>query len=252
MWRRICARSAFLLVFVKFDLPESQLILCLSNITFGEPSLCASHACDNGKLEMTAQSPERLIVDGRPRPMYADPLYRLRRQSRLDLSNPNFSSTGNYRGYIGTWEIRMGLLYLVHLCWDGWDGRSCEVPISDDLRSQLFRAAGAKGFPLHAHWFNGSVRVAIGRRLIYSHHGWSHWHERERVMRFRNGEIVRDRKVDTHAILERWLKRHPEALHALDPDQSGPLGPLMWFAHDDQDWAIDWWPGDFKRASAAG
>lgn len=203
---------------------------------------------------MTAQSPERIILDGRPQPIYGDPLYRLRKQCRLDLRNPNCWSTGNYRGYVGTWEIRAGTLYLVHLCWDGWDGESCEVPITDDdFRRRLFRAAGGAGFPLRAHWFNGLIRIAAGRRLVYSHQGWSHWHERERVMQFRNGEIVRDREVNTHAMLEWWLKRNLETRDWLTPGwvehHEGRPGPLTWFEDDDEDWTIDWWPRDFKRPS---
>src|SRR5579884_569645 len=130
---------------------------------------------------MTAQAPERIIIDGRPRQLFADPLYRLRRHFRLDLANPHIRSTANYRGYIGTWEFLNRRLHLVHLCWDGWNGTSCEVPISRELRRKLLRAASALDFPIHAHWFNGIVRIALGRRLVYSHHGWSHWYEGARV-----------------------------------------------------------------------
>ncbi|HZT19813.1 MAG TPA: hypothetical protein VFA23_10445 [Dongiaceae bacterium] len=196
---------------------------------------------------MTAQSPERIILDGRPHQLFADPLYRLRKRCRLDLANPLSWSTGNYRGYVGTWEISDRRLYLVHLCWDGWDGSSCEVPISGELRQRLLRAASASGFPIHAHWFSGIVRIAIGRRLVYSHHGWSSWFERERVIRFVAGDVVRDREVDTRAILERWLRRHPEAADRLAPSNPDPLGPLTWFDEDDGDWEADWWPPDYIR-----
>src|SRR3954469_16405067 len=156
---------------------------------------------------MTAQTPERIILDGRPRWLFAQPLYRLLKHHRLGLANPYFQSTAHHRGYVGTWEVIDRRLYLVHLCWDGWDGTYCEVPISDELRRTLLRIASSSDFPIHAHWFNGVVRIALGRRLVYSHHGWSHWFERERVIRFKAGEIVRDRQVNTRAILDRWLRR---------------------------------------------
>jgi hypothetical protein len=67
-------------------------------------------------------------------------------------------------------------------------------------------------------------------------------------MHFRDGEIIRDREVDTRAILEWWLQRHPEAADRLDPSNPDPLGPLMWFDDDDQDdWEADWWPPDYAR-----
>jgi hypothetical protein len=195
---------------------------------------------------VTAQSPERIILDGRPRCLYADPLYRLRQRCRMDFGNPNLRSTANYRGYVGTWEIRDRRLYLVQLCWEEWTGPNGEVPVSEELRLRLFRAAQCNGFPIHAHWFNGVMRIELGRRLVYSHQGWSHWFERERVMRFRAGELVRDREVDTRAILEWWLLRHPEELLRIAGPRDAPLRPLIWFdTDDDEDEEADWWPPDF-------
>ncbi len=198
------------------------------------------------RKHMTAQAPERIIVDGRPRALYANPLYRLAKRCRIDLRNPHVWSTGNYRGYIGTWEIRDRKLCLVHLCWDG-DG---ETPISEELRQRLFRAAQCNRFPIHAHWFTGVVRIAIGKRLVYSHLGWSHWFERERVIHFVGGEIVRDREVDTRAILERWLRRNPGGSDLLSGANPDPLGPLIWFDKDADSWEDDWWPPDYVRPSA--
>jgi hypothetical protein len=36
---------------------------------------------------MTGQAPERIIIDGRPRSLYADPLYRLLVSSRFKLAH---------------------------------------------------------------------------------------------------------------------------------------------------------------------
>lgn len=198
---------------------------------------------------MTAQTPERLIMDGRPRALYAQPLYDLLESRRIELERPpgaGFSSAC-WRGYCGTWEVIDGHLHLVHLntMWPD------EGPLPDDLRRKLLRALSASDFPILASWFNGHLRIEIGRRLIYSHHGWSSWFERERVMTFRQGNLVRDREVDTRRILEWWLRRYPEARDGLDPDNADPLGPLTWFepeADDDEDWAADWWPADYVRA----
>src|SRR5262245_11875947 len=105
---------------------------------------------------MTAQAPERIILDGRPRALHADPLRGLVERCTLDLRNPGGWSTANYRGYIGTWELRDGRLHLVHLCWDNVR----EVPMSEDVRRRLFKAAHCDGFPIPAHWFSGVLRIA--------------------------------------------------------------------------------------------
>ncbi|MGO4837619.1 hypothetical protein AB4144_35790, partial [Rhizobiaceae sp. 2RAB30] len=144
----------------------------------------------------------------------------------------------------GTWEILDGRLHLVHLCWDGMPER----PISLELRHKLLRAAACRDFPIHAYWFNGVACIPLGRRLVYSHHGWSSWYERERVIHFREGNVARDREVDTQAILERRLRNQPRLAEMLDPEQQGPFGRLTWFDEDDdEDWMADWWPPDYVR-----
>lgn len=197
---------------------------------------------------MTAQAPERIMLDGRPHALYAAPLDLLADTHELCLGNPNYSSTANYRGYIGTWEVRDRQLYLVQLCWDdGW--RNGEIAIDDDTRTSLFHAVPCEDFPIPARWFSGALRISLGRRLIYSHHGWSHWFERERVLHVRKGEVVRDREVDTKAILERWLQRNPQASGWLDHSSAPPGGgPLIWFDDDDDDdWTADWWPPGYMQ-----
>ena len=199
---------------------------------------------------MTAQAPERIIIDGRPRPLYAAPLYRLLASRRLDLSKPGCRTTGNYRGYTGTWEIRGNALFLIHINWEGWDGTSCAVVMPSNVRARLFRAVPCEGFPIKAHWFNGRLRIAIGRRMIYSHQGWSHWFERERVISVKGGIVVRDREVDTRAMVEWKLRVNPGFRAGLFPDDNDTPIPLLdWsFTADDEDWTADWWPPDYQRS----
>jgi hypothetical protein len=127
--------------------------------------------------------------------------------------------------------------------------KSDELPVPDELRTRILRAAVSDDFPIFARWFNGRLRIAIGRRLVYSHHGWSSWFERERVIQFRGGKIVRDREVDTRRILEWFLKRNPEMSDILsgETDQMN-VAPLVWFDETDADpHADEWWPPDYPR-----
>ena len=196
---------------------------------------------------MTAQTPERIILDGRPHALYADPLYRLLTSRRMDLKMPGCGfSTACYRRYVGTWEIKNETLYLVHLNMMVPD----EEPLDAELRQRLFRAVPCDGFPIKAHWFNGRLRIQIGRRLICSHHGWSHWFDRERVVTFVGGVVKRDREVDTGAMLHRHLKRLPDMHASLAGENSATPRPLAWFDDDDDDWASNWWPSDYRHGAA--
>jgi hypothetical protein len=194
---------------------------------------------------MTAQAPERIIIDDRSRELYAQPLYRLlasRRMSDLFEDGDGWS-TACWRRYRGTWEIVGGRLHLVHLnvMWPD------ERPLPLELRARLLRAVPCQDFPIPADWFNGRLRIPIGRRLVYSHHGWSHWFERERVIAFKHGVVTRDREVDTRAMLERRLARDPDMRSFLDGTEVREPGPLVWFDDSDEDWDADWWPPDYVR-----
>lgn len=183
---------------------------------------------------MTAQDPERLIIAGKEHQLFADPLYRLLKRARIDIEQyMSPPSSACWRCYCGTWEIIDGQLYLIRLERD-------DEPIPPDLRRRLLKAAGAEDFPVRVTWFSGRFRIAIGPRLIYSHRGWSHWFERERVIAFKDGRVTRDREVDTRAMLERYLRRRPELERRLTGKEAWPgIPPLIWLDRAEKDRRAD-------------
>lgn len=100
-------------------------------------------------------------------------------------------------------------------------------PAPAELLQELFRAVPCEGFPVHADWFSGRLRIPIGRRIVYNHHGWSHWFERERVIHLADGVVTRDREVDTGAMLRRRLERNPKFRASLLDNEHGDIEPLF-------------------------
>ena len=160
-------------------------------------------------------------------------------------------NTACYRGYIGTWQFRNDLLHLETLCLlstkelglsMNLDGERHLMP---NERRYFLSLVPAADFPVPATWFNGQLRVMLGRRLIYAHMGYQSWFEKVRVITCKSGRIIRDRIVDTKAILEWHFNRHPE--HAdwirADDAERGQPGPLVWFDNSEDD-DSDWWPPD--------
>lgn len=199
---------------------------------------------------MTAQVPERLIIDGQPRAVFGDPLYRLLASRRMDLTSENpVYSTACHRGYRGTWQLSDGKLYLLHLNLVA----DRELPFPLELKAKVLRAVPTQHLPTFAFWFNGALQLPLGPQLINSH-GWSHWFQRMRIMQFKGGVLRRDRVVDTHAIIEWWFRRHPEARGSFgsNDDAGGPPGTIAWFnASEDEDWGADEWPPDFPTGTEA-
>lgn len=190
---------------------------------------------------MTAQIPERILVEGKPHWLHAQPLDHLLDEREIEIAAPDGRTTACHRQYVGTWDIADGRLWLVALSTFGRE----ELLLSDAMRSWFLPLVPADRFPVCAEWFDGCLRIPIGPMLVRGFHGWSSWFTRERVITCRRGRVVRNREVDTLAILEWALRRHEGLKQSLDPEDT-PGGPLAWITDDDYEHSRgDWWPPEW-------
>jgi len=135
---------------------------------------------------MTAQIHEVLILDGEELGMaFCPPLpeneprlveisieeYRTRDRPKHD----SVGSTANWRGYVGTWEIRDGRFYLR------------AVRGLRELRGDE---------PVFADWFTGVLRVPRGKQLEYVHMGFGTVYEREIHIRVEAGVVIDSTEKD--------------------------------------------------------
>lgn len=128
---------------------------------------------------MTAQTPERLIFEGREHSMCSEPLGDF---FGLGGKRPEFRSphTACWRGYVGTWEVIDGRLYLTQL--KGWLKSGEEATLET-----VFPGYGERVF---AHWFTDTVRLPQGKQLEYVHMGYGSTYERDLLLRFSKGELI--------------------------------------------------------------
>lgn len=195
---------------------------------------------------MTAQIPERILIDGKPHWLHARPLDHLFAERGTEIVAPEARTTACHRQYVGTWDIADGRLWLVALSTFGRGER----PLSDAMRSWFLQLVPTDRFPVCAEWFDGCLRVPMGPMLVRGFHGWSSWFTRERVITCRQGKVVRDREVDTLAILEWALRRREGLKQSLDPEDT-PGGPLAWITDDDYEHLRgDWWPPEWVDGHA--
>ncbi len=131
---------------------------------------------------MTAQIPERLIIDGKETAMaFCPPLpYGHPRIVEVDEAEaardaPFVFSTACWRGYVGTWEIKEGRFFLV------------------GLRGK-YRMLGTE--PLLADWFTGILRIPKGKMLHYVHMGFGSVYEQELHIKIEDGMVVASRVID--------------------------------------------------------
>ena len=125
-------------------------------------------------------------------------------------------STGNWRGYVATWTIENGSLYLVKIdAWicRGWDEKNCgKVELS-----RLFGRRYRKG-KVKADWFSGELRVPDGKLLQYVHMGYGSVYEREITLSVESGRIVRESMSDnTQKSLPSELELQRQELEKIKP-----------------------------------
>jgi hypothetical protein len=136
---------------------------------------------------MTAQFSEKLIYQGEEHRLFSNPL---EDYFALGGYNPGLTSfcTALWRGYVGTWEIVDGRLYLTEL-----DGKLEDH--SDADLSTVFPDYPERVF---AHWFTGKMRIPQGEQLEYVHMGYGSTYERDLILTFEQGVLKAEEVIDNN------------------------------------------------------
>lgn len=122
----------------------------------------------------TPQRPERIVFENKFCELHSSPLEQYdwegRRRPGFQPSPRVFMTTGNWRGYVGLWEIAHGKLYLRGI--DGW--LRAEEEATDSVTPHLKRADLAELFPnrisdgrVLASWYTGTLVIPEVRRPYY-------------------------------------------------------------------------------------
>lgn len=136
---------------------------------------------------MTAQCTEVLKDRGETLSLCSYPLNMYRKSSAKRIALVS-TSTGCWRGYVGTWEIVDGRLYLVKF----WGNVQGESGLKQLGLSDIF-----PGYPdgVFAHRFTGELRCPRGQRLRYVHSGFGGEYESDLFITVRQGVVMFEREV---------------------------------------------------------
>ncbi len=136
---------------------------------------------------MTAQEGEILLHRGEALTLHEAVLYHHLKKRRRS-ARPNFvwSSTANWRAYIGTWAFIDGLLHLVDI-----DARiETAAGMRKATLADVFPRKGRR--PVPATWYTGSLRCPEGERVTYVHAGWASRFERDRIFEVERGRLLQE------------------------------------------------------------
>jgi len=131
---------------------------------------------------MTAQISEGLIYECQQLSMCTNPLGDY---FAMGGDRPRFENncTALWRGYVGTWEIVDGRLYLTELRGDlEGGGEASLATIFPDYPDRVF-----------AHWYSGTIRIPQGKLLNYVHMGYGSTYERDLFLEIEKGVLKNTR-----------------------------------------------------------
>ena len=168
---------------------------------------------------MTAQTPDGIIYQGKGYPLHSQPYSSFPVRRSFVRRNPS-----NDRGYVASWEISDGRLYLTD-----FSGTVCvrlhvkDAPQSDqcvfkhhgkcDIQefgmNDLFDVHTTKVF---ADWYSGELSIPLGTMIEYVHAGFESKYEKYLMIKIMDGVVTGSRTL-THWELElerdefsRWFK----------------------------------------------
>jgi hypothetical protein len=170
---------------------------------------------------MTAQARDILRFEGRELRLFSNPLEQLWGPTRR---RPRFVPTYTFlwRGYVATWSIESGILYLTGISGLVYaDERGNPLYNESDFLSEplgvdrysvptrpasvalLFPGAGDR---VRAEWFTGELRVPEGELVHYVHMGYQSVFDREMRIYLERGLVIGSEVVETGETFRRELE----------------------------------------------
>jgi hypothetical protein len=133
---------------------------------------------------MTAQICDLLYYNGEGFSLSCEPLEPFLEMLGENKPCSKNASTCCHRGYIGTWEITDGKLYLIGL--KGY-------PVNEEFTVEYLFSGQAR---VLAEWFTDELRIPKGKMLHYEHLGYMSIFEKDLFIKIEKGDVISTREVD--------------------------------------------------------
>ena len=155
-------------------------------------------------LWATAQAPDVLKVDGKTYQLQSNPLEPYLAAHGDKMPAPEVRSTGLWRGYIATFALRDGHLYVDDVKMLTKKYLHSDAPEEKQLKSVMAALFGDAA-PRIATWFTGNLIVPTGEMVHYVHMGYASTYSSYLVVTVIEGN-VRERRDMNEAQFEAFRR----------------------------------------------
>ena len=131
-------------------------------------------------LFATAQEPDRIIFKGINYPLIVNPMEPY--FEKFPDKRPRFDMTSLWRGYVATFEIIENELWVTE--------------IKKSNKASIIKEVLDGKNKMKIDWFSGLLVIPQGKIIDYVHMGYSSTYEHYIVLEIRNGNFIKELKMD--------------------------------------------------------
>lgn len=145
---------------------------------------------------MAAQLPDIVLLNGKVRDLYSNPLESY--WEKTGRKRPNFKTQQNCnRGYVASWLIKGSNLVLTDITGIYYRSGLFGKRESQITISRLFPKS--KSQAILANWFSGKLRIPDGNMTAYEHNSYNSRFEKEIIITVDKGQVIKMVTLDyTH------------------------------------------------------
>ena len=177
-----------------------------------------------GSAGATAQAPDILKIGDQTYSIYTNPLQPFLEANPKLLPESEVTSSGLWRGYIATWVVRDGRLFVEDVRVLTKAAMDPDAPESKQYRSVMKELFG-NASPRVATWFTGHLIVPKGEVVDYVHMGYASTWSSYLVVTVVKGEIQAQREMNRDQFEE--LRRAQFAAFKKTPEYARVLEKTM-------------------------
>jgi hypothetical protein len=145
---------------------------------------------------MTMQVKERVIYNGEEYGIREEPLRSYIEKYKIKKPRPYECNSGCWRAYVGKWEIKNNMLFLIDMKWENLNAIYNEIIGVKNKDNKIIGMEYV--FPgkteVFAEWFSGDIKIPQGNLLKSVHIATIY--EKDLVLEFKNGYLLGSKIVE--------------------------------------------------------
>lgn len=138
------------------------------------------------KLSATAQIPDKIIYEGKEYALFTNPLEVYFSMHPDKRPESDLMSTALWRGYIASFELIDGQLFVTDIEIEVWNEEAKEAAMKsviDDVFPDLADRT--------INWFSGMLTIPYGNMVSYIHMGYESLYENYILIQIKNGKFIK-------------------------------------------------------------